>query len=43
MCMDVFPECVSGYFVPAWCLYRPEKGIKCPVTGVTGSYEPYGC
>lgn len=42
--MAVLPACMYLYHVPAWCLWRPEKGIRSPRTGVTDSCESlYGC
>lgn len=35
--MDV---CLSVHHMCAWCLPRPESGVRCPKTGVTDGCEP---
>lgn len=40
MHMDVLPEGISVYHLCAWCPWRPEEGIRCPVTGVPDGFEP---
>lgn len=37
--MDVLPTCVSVQNMCAWCLKRPEEGIKYPKTGVMDGLE----
>ena len=43
MCLCALPACMYVYHVCAWCLWRPEEGIRSPGTGVTDGCEPpYG-
>lgn len=44
MCIGALLACMRVYHKPAWCLWRPEKNIRSPETGVTGGCEPpHGC
>lgn len=38
MIRSVLPTCMSVSNI-VWCPWRPEEGIRSPVTGVTGSCE----
>lgn len=38
------PTCISIYCVHAWSSWRPEEGVRSPVTEVTDCYKPSsGC
>ena len=43
MCMNVFPACMYVHHGCAWCLQRPEEGVRLPGTEVTDGCElPHG-
>lgn len=35
--LDILPACLSVHCMNAWCLQRPEEGIRSPRTEVTDS------
>lgn len=39
MCKDSLPACLFVHYLNAWCLLRPEEGIRSPGNGVTGCCE----
>lgn len=44
LCMCVLPVCTYVYHLCSWFSQRPEKGVRSPEIGVTGSHElPNGC
>lgn len=34
MCKDSLPACIFVHYLNAWCLLRPEEGIRSPGTGI---------
>lgn len=40
MCMAVFPVCMSGYNLDAWCLWKSEESVRFPELQVVVSFFP---
>lgn len=34
LCVSVLPKCMYVYHMRAWCLERPEEGVRAPGTGI---------
>lgn len=43
MCMHVLPANMFVHHMHVWYPWRPEEGIVCPGTRVTGGEPPHGC
>lgn len=38
--MGVFPAGMSMCYIHAWCMLKPEKGVRYPDSRVTCSWDP---